>query len=307
MNSLLSPEEVIALVQKNYALTDVESCTLIARGFNDHYLIATKNEKTIFRVYLNNKYYVDSFDAYQFELDLLEHLHSNGIPVANPLPRDSGELLGYTDTGHGKRAFALFTYVEGVRLSRDSIFPTQSFQLGKTMAQIHLAANSFNTPLKRYRLDQTYLIDEPLKLIEARTKTSGENANTDERLMRAKHIVEKLQPLNHYIDSLNNINVENDEFGIIHADLHMGNVHFLGNNPKVFDFDHCAYGWRAYDLAIAYYLPTAIRDAMIEGYESVRPLSDSERTSLPDFANLRNLWDIGDIMATETLRDMPQL
>ena len=87
--------------------------------------------------------------------------------------------------------------------------------------------------------------------------------------------------------------------------MHLGNVHFLGNHFTIFDFDHCAYGWRAYDLAISSGLRKECRDSMIEGYESVRPLSDAERASIQDLGNLRNLWDIGDIMATEGLRELP--
>jgi len=45
------------------------------------------------------------------------------------------------------------------------------------------------------------------------------------------------------------------------------------------------------------------RESMIKGYDSVRPLSDTERASIQDFGNLRNLWDIGDMMATENLTE----
>lgn len=38
-----------------------------------------------------------------------------------------------------------------------------------------------------------------------------------------------------------------------------------------FDFDHCAYGWRAYDIAIACWYPAPQRDSMMQGYESQRP------------------------------------
>ena len=105
-----------------------------------------------------------------------------------------------------------------------------------------------------------------------------------------------------YIDRINSIGIDGDKFGIIHADMHLGNVHFRGEELTIFDFDHCAYGWRAYDLAISSGLPKDQKVAMIEGYESRRPLSSEERDSLQDLSNLRNLWDIGDILATENLK-----
>jgi len=303
MNTLLNSDEALDVVKNHYDLVDIAYCMLIRRGFNDTYLIATEQKKYIFRLYLNNKYYIESGSAYEFELELLEHLHSNGVPVANALPSTSGELLGWTPTVLGNRAFALFPYADGIQLGGRSITINQSYQLGKAMADLHLAANSFRTKHERYRLDFKYLIHEPMRLVSEGARNDSSNPEPDEHIKQGQQIIEKLQPIEHYINSINGIGLENDEFGIIHADLHSGNVHFHGDNLTMFDFDHCAYGWRAYDLAIAYGYPKAQRDSMIEGYESQRPLSNEERECLRDFANLRNLWDIGDMLATETLRE----
>ena len=114
--------------------------------------------------------------------------------------------------------------------------------------------------------------------------------------------MEKLQPLERYVDRVKSIGTDGDKFGVIHADMHLGNIHFRGQEPTIFDFDHCAYGWRDYDLAICYGLPETQRLSMVEGYESRRPLSPEERDSLQDLSNLRNLWDIGDTLATERMR-----
>jgi Ser/Thr protein kinase RdoA (MazF antagonist) len=68
----------------------------------------------------------------------------------------------------------------------------------------------------------------------------------------------------------------------------------------LFDFDHCGFGWRAYDLA-PFYQNSAAPDeerrkwaAFLSGYEEVRKLSTSERDSLPVFKACRALWDVGD-------------
>lgn len=305
MNTLLNSNEALNVVKDNYTLHDVAYCMFIRRGFNDTYIVATECEKYIFRIYLNNKYFVESSSAYEFELELLKHLHSNGVPVANALPSTSGELLGWTETAQGKRAFALFSYADGIQLSGRSVTISQSYQLGKAMADLHLAANSFSTNHERYKLDFKYLIDEPLRLVSEGAKSDSSSTEPNELIKQGQQIIEKLQPIDHYVDSINRIGLGNDEFGVIHADLHPGNIHFHGDSLTMFDFDHCAYGWRAYDLAIAYGYPKAQRDSMIRGYESQRPLSSEERECLQDFANLRNLWDIGDTIATETLRAEP--
>ena len=42
----------------------------------------------------------------------------------------------------------------------------------------------------------------------------------------------------------------NSDFGIIHADLHLGNFFFDGLKLTIFDFDDSCYHWFLYDLTI---------------------------------------------------------
>ena len=171
--------------------------------------------------------------------------------------------------------------------------------MGVALASLHLAANSFESQFQRYKLDLKYLVDEPVRLI-----SEGENRPEPNGLVeRGKYVIEKLQPLEAYIDRINSIGTDGDKFGVIHSDMHLDNVHFRGDELTIFDFDHCAYGWRAYDLAISVGLPNAQKESMIEGYESQRPLSQEEKDSLQDLSNLRNLWDVGDTLATVNLNN----
>ena len=70
------------------------------------------------------------------------------------------------------------------------------------------------------------------------------------------------------------------EYGICVGDIHPGNAHFTAENqPTLFDFDQCGYGWRAFDIAKFFH--TAIRQNIdkeaivkfVEGYEAIRKLS----------------------------------
>ncbi|NQX48700.1 phosphotransferase [Paenibacillus tritici] len=70
-------------------------------------------------------------------------------------------------------------------------------------------------------------------------------------------------------------------YGLIHGDLHSGNVVFAEGKPRAIDFGRCGYGFYLYDLAAALLeLSTKQRSRLIEGYRSVRTLemeSDYER------------------------------
>ncbi len=80
-------------------------------------------------------------------------------------------------------------------------------------------------------------------------------------------------------------------------DFHGANCHFTEDNEIAhFDFDLCSYSWRAYDLAI-YRWSTGRADhlwqAFPEGYQSVRPLSPTEREAVPTFVVMRQIWLMG--------------
>lgn len=85
-------------------------------------------------------------------------------------------------------------------------------------------------------------------------------------------------------------------FGYIHGDVHLGNLR-VDEQPccSLFDFDHSGLGWRAYELTdLRLLLDDARWDALLAGYRTVRPWTQSEMESLPLFLELRQLWDPGD-------------
>ena len=67
-------------------------------------------------------------------------------------------------------------------------------------------------------------------------------------------------------------------YGIIHADLHVGNLLFEDDKLNVIDFDDTGWGFWMYEFAASLAYETiredgaAIREAMFEGYASERPL-----------------------------------
>jgi Ser/Thr protein kinase RdoA (MazF antagonist) len=88
-------------------------------------------------------------------------------------------------------------------------------------------------------------------------------------------------------------------FGMIHADLHPGNLLVDGDRLTVIDFDDCAFGWHLYDIAVALVHQQrsphfeARRDAFVRGYRTVRPLGDDALALLPMFLLVRGLAQTG--------------
>ena len=62
-------------------------------------------------------------------------------------------------------------------------------------------------------------------------------------------------------------------YGLIHADLHLGNVLDHYGQARPIDFDDAAWGHYAVDLAIAAdSVPEALRPVLLGGYQTVGPL-----------------------------------
>ena len=93
-------------------------------------------------------------------------------------------------------------------------------------------------------------------------------------------------------------------YSMIHADLHAHNILIDRSGVlQAFDFDDAGFGWHQYDLAVVLFgledRPDfgAITDALVDGYRSLRPLSDEALSLLPLFLLIRRLvliswqWD----------------
>jgi Ser/Thr protein kinase RdoA (MazF antagonist) len=88
-------------------------------------------------------------------------------------------------------------------------------------------------------------------------------------------------------------------YGLIHADLHPGNLVLDGDRLTAIDFDDAGFGWHAYDIAVALFqfrdAPNyaALEAAFVAGYRAVRPLTEATRATLPMFSLIRALAIIG--------------
>ena len=88
-------------------------------------------------------------------------------------------------------------------------------------------------------------------------------------------------------------------YSMIHADLRSANILVDEDRVFVIDFDDAGFGWHLYDMAVALldYATSpnyeSIRDALIAGYRSKRPITDEELALLPMFLVIRTLASLG--------------
>ena len=191
------------------------------------------------------------------------HLDENGIPTAVPIQLANGNLI----TEKGGMSWTLLPFIEGGMLDTDE---NSLKSLGENLARLHQipAADCFPDD---YRMGWS-LFEEMFMI--------ADEANTwSDFLITLKKESESLQ--NQIPESLPQ--------GILHGDVFPDNVIGDGAVAAILDLEEAFIGPCAFDLMMAFVGfgwneegPINERwKALLEGYESVRPLSREERSALP--------------------------
>jgi len=99
---------------------------------------------------------------------------------------------------------------------------------------------------------------------------------------------------------INSLGYSKDVFGLIHGDLHHGNILFdRGKNIRLIDFDDAGFGWYLYDIASLLFEYKdhpefeTLSEGFLRGYRKQRFMSGSDWGMLPLFMHIRGRATIG--------------
>lgn len=286
IHSIPSGAALIATVLYKYPINKLRSCKLYKRGLNDTYLVETEEEKYILRVYRRgwrNKQDID------FELELLAFLHEQKQPVAYPIARIDGGFTTEIVAPEGKRYVAVFSYASGYAVN-GKLDTKQSYILGEVLAEIHQVLDAFKSSFSRPILNNEYLLDWSITSITPLYQHRKKDLDfIQQEIDKVKSQVAVFE-----------LPLLAPEYGICIGDVHSGNAHFTEQNePTLFDFDQCGYGWRAFDIAkflhvaLRMKIDISVRNSFLEGYQAIRELSESELASIPVFIKAAHIWVMG--------------
>lgn len=315
---------VAAYLVEYYDLAPPVDVRELEPGANRNFIVTSQDQRYVYRIYTDHEFYVRNPEAYRYELDLLAYLGEFNLAVPEPVRRLDGQLLSemgaatgissgpqtgsQTDPQTGRPApwrngacGALFHFFEGEEHVTwyPEVKEAVVTSFGASVAEIHQRADRFQKPYCRHHFDLQYLLDGPLQTLESILK---ERRGEDLSFFK--------EYADHMRRQINALGKGKDIYGLIHADLHVGNILYHPNNGYcILDFDQCAFGWRAYDVATFKYniietVPDHLTDEIwrcfLEGYNQVRPLTQQELDCLPIFANAWTLWDIGETLVLAT-------
>lgn len=279
-SSILAGAALVERVLPNYPLDPPLHCALLHHGDNDTYLVRTKHDPYILRVWHADERPIAQVEA---EMALLAELSSRQVAVARPVQRRDGAYLQAVQAPEGTRFVGLFEYAPGEPPDQ-RISAEHGYVAGNALAQLHAAADSVATDYQRPQLDLLRLLDRPLQtllpLLEHRPQDARYLAELVAQLRQQLAPLPTTPPI----------------YGLCHGDLHKTNMLFDDDQTlTMIDFDCCGYGWRAYDLAILFWSTRhlsqarAVRSAFLSGYQAVRTLDDQEISSIPYFVAAQHI------------------
>lgn len=260
--------------------SDLPQCIL------QHYGLIVR-KLTLLQAVRHVTYHVETIDDQQFNLRIcpaapnteqllsdellwLDHVSSQtNLQVPTPIRNYAGDFV--TVTLSGSYYACVFRWIEGQSVT-DVFTPQQLFNLGRTIAMLHACVRTFPS-----RADQSFRADfyYDARLIEEHrtwlavphpTRTLAQSTLVDAAIAYV---------LNAFADLGNDI----AHFGIIHADIHVGNVLQKGTDIAIIDFEQLGWGYYGYDLAVLYTELAHMAsnnlhnwDMVLAGYQAIAPL-----------------------------------
>ncbi len=263
------PAEALEAFLARYDTGRLVSAKGIAEGVsNSNFLVETETARYILTLYERR---IDLSDLPWF-LALKEYLADRGQPVPRPIRDKSGEALQQLE---GKAA-CLIEYLPGISVSQPTV--AQARAAGVALANLHLAGEGFT----------------------AKRPNGLSLANWQETAAELGPRLDEIEPGLADLVASRIAAVGTDwpgdlPCGTIHADLFPDNVLMLGDRVTgLIDFYFACTDLLAYDLAVlhaAWCFPAdgaaplpAHSDALLQGYQSVRPLSPAETAAFPILA-----------------------
>ena len=268
----LGAEDLARLIAQ-YDVGELVSAKGIAEGVsNSNWLVETTgagHSGTRFILTLYERR-IDNADLPYF-LDLLDHLAGKGCPVPRTMHDRSGASYRMVE---GK-AGALIEFLPGVSPTRPTA--AQARSVGAVLAQLHLAARDF----PRTRANG----------MDFAASAAILDACTAQRLATIHADLPAMLAPAHQAAALDLAALPQSQ---THADLFPDNVLMLGEQVTgLIDFYFACTGPMVLDLAVTHaawcfdrdnrYLP-ALGAALVEGYESIRPLESAERALFAEVA-----------------------
>ncbi|WP_160031589.1 phosphotransferase enzyme family protein [Paenibacillus sp. An7] len=210
------------------------------------------------------------------ELEWTSAMKSKGITLPVAVRNREGSLVttAYSDDGKLYHA-TLLTWVEGERLEKGAHTEETIYKMGELMAHLHEASTDFSPSTDFSRPSWgIHTFERDWAHLQLNHGHFISNEALELYSMAAQKVTELLKILTSH----------EQNFGMIHADLHNGNIVFFEDEAYPIDFGRCGFGYHLYDIAqsiLGLFPPQRV--LFIKGYERIRQLEGEYITKLEAF------------------------
>ena len=199
------------------------------------------------------------------------------LTIQKPIRNESGELVTRIPEGDGSTINAtLLSWIEGEPYHRELESKETAYQIGNLIAILHNQAGQWEYPryFSRPKRDVHYF-KNVLNGLQPAVK--------DGRISSTDH-AELEKSISLLIEMLNYLDEGPQQYGIMHADTHKGNMLYDKGNIRLIDYSFCAIGNYMFDLGICFGdMKEALHRFCLQGYRSVRPLPGDYERSIEGF------------------------
>jgi len=226
-----------AAALKNYLINAYDLhpstvCRLLIRNVSDIYLLESKKNSYIFKIYRDSHRKQTEIAA---EVELLKVLKENGNSVAYPLTDKNGEQIQQFKAVEGIRNGVLFTYAIGnvvYDLTEENLI-----SLGRNIAKLHETTVNLKLKHERKKYNFNTTLATPLETLKLHL------ANMPDEYAYLEQVAAKV------IRKFESFDTRRFAYGYCHYDFFPKNFHF-DQNGKItfFDFDFAGEGYLINDL-----------------------------------------------------------
>lgn len=284
---MLLDQRDIDLAMSRWPQISGARATLINVSENQIYCIdTTSGERYALRVHRPD---YQSNAAIKSELAWLEALrHDTDLRISEPVPVADGATLQTIATPNGDiRHLALFRFVAGSEPSPNHDLTELFFRLGGYAARLHRHAIDWQRPawFERPVWDGPSILDGDGLWGNWRT-APGVNAEITAILLQVDAAL-RVQLLAY--------GTSPERFGLIHADMRLGNLLVDDGAVTLLDFDDSGFCWFAYDFAAAISFHeaqaniAALKAAWLRAYLPLRQLCPEDIAMMDTMVMLRRM------------------
>lgn len=200
-----------------------------------------------------------------------------------PMANDQGDFVTVTATPTGERLSCLFAWIEGHEL-RGKATPADLYQIGQSTAELHTIARRFPFPDAASDFRSGYRYDQAL-MVSHRGWIEKHRA-----VIGADQVVLLERAIDYVVTALDQLGTTRTNYGVIHADLHLGNMLVQDGTVAIMDFEQVGRGHYLYDLTVLWTElhnePTAFAplwQSFVAGYATVADLPFTKEADLNPF------------------------